>query len=142
MNENNKNFKISKNDDPKEIYKAGDIVEGIIDNITDFGAFITLPNGGKGLVHISEISCKYVKNVSDYVTLKQKVKVKVLSNNNGKIALSMSKSNPQAAKKHLLLKNRNRSLENMINEYKKISEEKISDLNSRIKFNKNKKNRF
>ena len=54
---------------------VGAILEGTVTGITNFGAFIQLPEGKSGLVHISEISHDYVKEVSDYVTKGEKVKV-------------------------------------------------------------------
>ena len=58
---------------------VGAVLEGTIKSITKFGAFVTLPGGRSGLVHISEISHSYVTNVSDFLTEGQAVKVKVVS---------------------------------------------------------------
>ncbi|MCI1944588.1 S1 domain-containing RNA-binding protein [Clostridium luticellarii] len=69
--------------------KAGNILEGTVVNITSFGAFVEV-EGKTGLVHISEVSDTYVKNIRDYLKEKDKVKVKVISiDDNGKISLSM-----------------------------------------------------
>ena len=57
---------------------VGEVVEGIVTGITNFGAFIQLPEGKSGLVHISEISHDYVERVDDYLKKDQKIKVKVL----------------------------------------------------------------
>lgn len=46
---------------------VGEIVEGTVTGITNFGAFIRLPEGESGLVHISEISSDYVEKVADYL---------------------------------------------------------------------------
>ena len=56
----------------------GSIYEGKIVNVTSFGAFVEV-NGETGLVHISEISNKYVKDIKDYLKDKTDVKVRVLS---------------------------------------------------------------
>ncbi len=70
--------------------EVGAILEGEITGITNFGAFVQLPEGKIGLIHISEVSNAYVKDVKDFLKEKDKVKVKVLSvDANGKIALSM-----------------------------------------------------
>jgi len=75
---------------------VGNIVEGTVTGITNFGAFIQLPEGQTGLVHISEISHDYVSNVNDYLKKEQKVKVKVLSiNDDGKISLSIRQAKPK-----------------------------------------------
>ena len=73
---------------------VGEVVDGTVTGITNFGAFIQLPEGKSGLVHISEISQDYVEKVSDCLKKDQKVKVKVLSiSPDGKISLSISRQN-------------------------------------------------
>lgn len=72
--------------------EVGSILEGKVTGITKFGAFVDLPEGKSGMVHISEISNTYVENVSDFLTVGQEVKVKVITiNENGKIGLSIKK---------------------------------------------------
>lgn len=72
--------------------EVGSILEGKVTGITKFGAFVELPEGKSGMVHISEISSTYVENVSDFLSEGQTVKVKVLSvAENGKISLSIKK---------------------------------------------------
>ena len=68
---------------------VGKVVKGTVTGITNFGAFVQLPGGKSGLVHISEISDDYVEKVTDYLKKGQKIKVKVLSiTKDGKISLS------------------------------------------------------
>lgn len=75
---------------------VGKVVEGTVTGITNFGAFIQLPEGKSGLVHISEISDDYVEKVADYLKKDQKVKVKVLSiSGDGKISLSIRQAKPK-----------------------------------------------
>ncbi len=57
---------------------VGSIVDGKVTGITKFGAFVTLPGGKSGLVHISEISYAYVNEVSDHLHEGQEVRVKVI----------------------------------------------------------------
>ena len=57
---------------------VGEIVEGKVTGITKFGAFISLPEGQNGLIHISEISDDYVEKVEEYLKRDQVLKVKVL----------------------------------------------------------------
>lgn len=79
---------------------VGNVVEGTVSGITNFGAFIQLPEGKTGLVHISEISHDYVSNVSEYLKKDQAVKVKVLSiSDEGKISLSIRQAEPKKSKK-------------------------------------------
>ena len=70
--------------------EVGSVVEGIVTGITNFGAFVELPEKKVGLVHISEVADVYVKDVHDFLSENQKVKVKVLSiDDKGKIGLSI-----------------------------------------------------
>src|SRR5699024_8315470 len=75
---------------------VGEVVEGTVTGITNFGAFVQLAKGKTGLVHISEISDDYVEKVSDYLKKNEKVKVKVLSvTKEGKISLSIRQAKPK-----------------------------------------------
>ena len=70
--------------------EVGAVVEGEVTGITNFGAFLQLPEGKVGLIHISEVSNVYVKDIHDFLKEHQKVKAKVLSiDARGKIALSL-----------------------------------------------------
>ena len=74
---------------------AGNIVEGTVINITNFGAFIEV-EGKTGLVHISEVADSYVKDIREHLSEQDKVKVKVISiDDNGKISLSIKQANVQ-----------------------------------------------
>ena len=57
---------------------VGSIVDGKVTGITKFGAFVALPEGKSGLVHISEIAYSYVNEVSDHLHEGQEVKVKII----------------------------------------------------------------
>ncbi len=69
--------------------EVGSILEGTVTGITNFGAFVELPGGKVGLVHISEVADVYVKNVKDFLKERDKVKVKVLTVDGNKIGLSI-----------------------------------------------------
>jgi len=70
--------------------EVGAVVEGEVTGITNFGAFLQLPEGKVGLIHISEVASTYVKDVHDFLKEHQKVKAKVLSiDARGKIGLSL-----------------------------------------------------
>lgn len=72
---------------------VGSIVEGKVTGITKFGAFVSLPDGRSGLVHISEISYTYVSDVKDHLQEGQEVKVKIIGvDDNGRINLSIKKA--------------------------------------------------
>jgi len=73
--------------------KVGTVLEGKVSGIMKFGAFISLPNGKSGLVHISEISNSYVTDVKDFLAEGQAVKVKVIGiDDSGRINLSIKKA--------------------------------------------------
>jgi len=75
--------------------EVGKIVEGKVSGITKFGAFVELPDGKTGLVHISEIAEEYVKDIKNHLKENQTVKVKILAiDENGKISLSIRKAQP------------------------------------------------
>ena len=59
-------------------YKIGDIVLGTVSGIQPYGAFIKLENNEQGLIHISELSSYFVKDVEQYVKLGQQIKIKVI----------------------------------------------------------------
>lgn len=58
---------------------VGAILDGKVTGITKFGAFVALPGGKSGLVHISNISDSYVNNINDFLSVGQEVKVKVMN---------------------------------------------------------------
>ena len=78
--------------------EVGAVLEGEVTGITRFGAFVDLGDGKTGMVHISEISATYVKEISDHLSNGQIVKVKVLNiADDGKISLSIKKAQPAPA---------------------------------------------
>ncbi|PPK60770.1 polyribonucleotide nucleotidyltransferase [Malaciobacter marinus] len=77
-----------KNIDFGKLYTPEEVLEGKVERITDFGAFISLPKGGEGLLHISKISKERVKNVSDVLSVGEEVKIKVLNVKKDRIELA------------------------------------------------------
>lgn len=70
--------------------EIGNIVEGKVTRITDFGAFVELEDNKSGLVHISEVADVYVRDVRDFLNEGDQVRAKVISiDDRGKIALSI-----------------------------------------------------
>ena len=67
----------------------GSVVEGTVESIMPYGAFVSLGNGISGLVHISQICHKRIANPGEVVKEGQKVKVKILNTNDNKVSLSM-----------------------------------------------------
>ncbi|MCL4424361.1 MAG: S1 RNA-binding domain-containing protein [Firmicutes bacterium] len=112
--------------------QVGSIVEGVVTGITNFGAFVALPEGKTGLVHISEIADAYVRDIKDYVKENDRVKVKVLSlDEKGKIALSIRQAQPGAGtqRKPAEFRRMDRlSFEDKLSRYMKESDERLQDL--------------
>ena len=72
----------------EELYKIDDVLTGKVERIADFGAFVVLPKGGEGLLHISKISKERVNKVSDVLNVGQDVEVKVLKVKKDRIELA------------------------------------------------------
>jgi polyribonucleotide nucleotidyltransferase len=71
-------------------YEVGSIYDGVVKRIVDFGAFVELPDGTDGLVHISKISKERINNVKDVLSEGQKVKVEILEFKGNKISLAIA----------------------------------------------------
>ena len=74
---------------------VGTVLEGKVKSITNFGAFVTLPENKTGLVHISEVANAYVSDIRQHLTEGQDVKVMVIGCENGKINLSIKRLEPK-----------------------------------------------
>ncbi len=74
-------------------YKIGDIVKCKVSGEEDYGAFVTLENGYSGLIHISEISQYFVKNISDYLQLNDLIYAKIIDINEQDKKLKLSIKN-------------------------------------------------
>lgn len=72
--------------------EQGSVVKGKVTGLTDFGAFVELEGGKTGMIHISEVSTSYVKDIKEHLQLNQEVTAMVISvSPEGKIALSIKK---------------------------------------------------
>ena len=129
---------------------VGQIVEGKITGITNFGVFIDLGEGKSGLVHISEVARSYVSDIKEFVKINDVVKAKVLNiGDDGKISLSIKKAlEPETQPKEREQRNKRpvnnykpdgsytwtpknqepASFEEMMSRFKQTSDEKFSDL--------------
>jgi S1 RNA binding domain protein len=116
---------------------VGDIVEGVVTGVTHFGAFVELPNGQTGLVHISEVADTYVTDINEHVKKADKVRVKVLSvDPSGKrIGLSIRQAVEGASPTRQLGPRGGRgrrpapgSFEEKLRRFMKDSEERLGDL--------------
>ncbi|MEE0946469.1 MAG: S1 RNA-binding domain-containing protein [Acutalibacteraceae bacterium] len=130
--------------------EVGQIVEGKITGITNFGVFVDLGDSKSGMVHISEVARSYVTDIHEHVKENDVVKMKVLSiGDDGKISLSIKRAQEEP-KKAVFEKKANAekrqptkidssytwapkkqepaSFEEMMNRFKQTSDEKFSDL--------------
>lgn len=140
--------------------EIGAIVEGKVTGLTAFGAFVSLPDGKSGMVHISEVSTSFVKDIKDFLKEGQTVKVKVVGiSEEGKISLSIRKAEPQKEKPAYDNKEQQErkprrndrprntnvwqgqpskkeatSFEDMMAQFKQVSDEKMSDLKRTTEF--------
>ncbi|MBC1376682.1 general stress protein 13 [Listeria sp. FSL L7-0091] len=71
-------------------FKVGEVVSGKIAGIQSYGAFVALDNSTQGLVHISEITHGFVKDIHDFLEVGQEVKVKILDIDEEKNKISLS----------------------------------------------------
>lgn len=132
--------------------EVNSIVEGKVSGITKFGAFIELTDGETGLVHISEVSRGFVKDINDILKVGDVVSAKVVSVDNGRISLSIKQTQPKPDGKTKPKTSRKpysaappvtspgdyewqsdvkavpSSFEDMMSSFKKRSEDKFSDL--------------
>ena len=75
--------------------EIGSVYEGTVTGLTNFGAFVKLPDGTTGMVHISEVAEEYVSDISERLSPGDTVKVKVVDiNEKGKVSLSIKKALP------------------------------------------------
>ena len=120
----------------------GQVVEGKITNVTNFGAFVKLDNGEEGLIHISEIANEFVSNINDFVKVGDTHQVKVLSRNKkNKLELSLKQASgepvkPKPVKERpakLIEKTKNDGFEDKLHMFMKRSEEKHIDIRRNIK---------
>jgi|SRR5690554_1517973 len=105
--------------------QVGQVLTGEVTGITNFGAFVKLPNKSTGLVHISEVADSYVRDINDYLQLNEEVKVKVISISNGKIGLSIRRAGETQ-------KDIQKAFEEKLSKFIKESEERQSDLRKKV----------
>ena len=136
--------------------EVGKIYDGKVTGVTKFGAFVEVEKGVTGMVHISEVASTFVKEISEFITQGQKVKVKVMSiAEDGKIAMSIKRAEAPASaparnnnrnqgkgngnkptnrptfeppQEFATYQEGSKSFEDMLSKFMQKSDEKISDL--------------
>ena len=82
--------------------EVGNILPGKVTGITNFGAFVDLGNRKTGLVHISEVSNSYIKDIQDVLTVGDEVQVKVMEiSGDGKVSLSIRRASADSSEEKL-----------------------------------------
>ena len=129
---------------------VGEIVEGKITGITNFGLFLDLGEGKSGMVHISEVARNFINDINELFKVNDTVKAKILNiGEDGKISLSIKRAlepektyqksvrrerrnyeqpKPDGSYTWMPKKNEPASFEEMMNRFKQTSDEKFSDL--------------
>ena len=111
-------------------YKIGESVKGTVSGVTDYGAFVRLDDGANGMIHISKLSRDYVSDIHSVIKKGDPVTATVISDNDGKLALSLVGLTEKSRSSNAFEK---RDFESMLSSFKTISEEKISTINRRDK---------
>jgi len=108
---------------------VGSVLEGIVKGITNFGAFIQLPDGETGLVHISEVARIYVRDINDFLKENDRVAVKIISiDPRGKIGLSIKQVEVIRGENSYQKGGLVASFEEKLNKFLKESDEKQTHL--------------
>ena len=120
---------------------VGEVVNGTVEHVAAYGAFVRIESGQKAMIHISELSHSYVKKVEDVLTVGQKVTAKVIKiDEKGRIDLSIKRLEDRPSRQHSGA-GREDTFEKKITSFLKISEQKIADLNSKANASKSSKKR-
>lgn len=111
--------------------KKGDIVAGQVTGVTKYGVFVSLNDDYTGLVHISEVSNKYVKDINSLFKVGDIIKVKVLDIDESKsqVKLSIKKINFKTRPKKTKLEEKGLGFKLLENNLEKWTEEKLKEMN-------------
>ncbi len=135
-----------REDKQNNMVAVGSVVEGKVVSVMPFGAFVDIGNKQSGLVHISEVSSRYVKDINECVKKGDTVKVKVIKiDDSGKISLSIKQAEEKKERAPKVRQekkgpvrpaeidwgassNESMSLEDMLSKFKQDSDEKMQTL--------------
>lgn len=133
-----------QNSSPVEV---GQVVECTVEQVMPYGAFVRLPSGQKGMIHISELSYKYVKQVEDVIKANEKISAKIIKiDEKGRIDLSLKQMEappsrpsrpprsprpPRGGSSRESESSGPETFEKKLSSFLKLSETKIADLNNR-----------
>ncbi|GAX88456.1 CvfD/Ygs/GSP13 family RNA-binding post-transcriptional regulator [Effusibacillus lacus] len=122
--------------------EPGSIIEGSVVSVKPFGVFVQVDENRQGLVHISQVSHSYVKDINEHIKVGETVKVKVVSidPDTGKISLSIKEATPKPAAERTGRRPQKQtgkqpgfnSFEDQMKKWLKHSEENLAALNKKL----------
>ncbi len=117
---------------------VGSLYDGKITKITAFGAFVALDDGGSGMIHISEVSRSFVRDINEHLTVGQSVRVKLIKiDDAGRLALSLRQVEEAEAHKAAPVQytapETSSDFEDMMSRFMAIGNDKLSDQKRRAK---------
>jgi S1 RNA binding domain protein len=109
--------------------EVGAVVQGTVEKVTEYGAFIKLETGESGMVHISQVDVNYVKNIHDFIHEGDAVKVKVIAQKeDGKIDLSIKQAQEGYEERPRRSGDRDPEFERKLKTFMSQSQERLVDL--------------
>ncbi len=113
-------------------YSVGDSVVGTVTGVTDYGAFVRLPDGSTGMIHISKLSRDFVSDIHSVIKKDDVVTATVIANDSGKTALSLvgDQSKKSMPRSRTARKNEEKKdFESMLSSFKSASDERLAQFN-------------
>ncbi len=107
-------------------YSLGERVTGIVSGVTDYGAFVRLPDGSTGMIHISKLSHDYISDIRSVIKRDDVVTATVISDSDGKLALSLIADSPKPKRTP---RPETTDFESMLSSFKSESDKKLAALN-------------
>lgn len=113
-------------------YSVGESVVGTVTGVTAYGAFVRLPDGSTGMIHISKISRDFVSDIHSVIKKDDVVTATVIANDSGKTALSLVGDQPKKSVPRMREPRKvdeKNDFESMLSSFKSASDEKLAHFN-------------
>ena len=107
-----------------------EVLDGVVEGLTAFGAFVKLPDGRRGMVHISEIANTFVKDIQAFLAVGDTVRVVILEDTGDRIRMSIRQALAQEERERAASQSR---FEDIISKYMKQSEERQLDVKRNLR---------
>lgn len=112
-----------------DVAEIGAIVDGTIEKVTEYGAFVKLESGETGMVHISQVDNSYVRDINDFIHVGDVVKVKVVGQKeDGRIDLSIKQAQPGFEERPVRRGGHDPDFEKKLKQFMNQSQERLVDL--------------